>query len=173
MRKPNILYNMSKHDQQVFASYVFSPEGQIYTAWEFNVLTGIPADPGRFYPASQRRQAIYLNSLKIDAIGWLFNTPTIIEAKPRAGLSAIGQVISYRQWYREHFKLDPSVVIVCSSMSDQVRQNAQWSGIRVAIVPPANEAFIQSAIRYVTPLIMQKSVIPSIADIFPSRVLPS
>ena len=170
MRKPNILYNMSKHDQAVFASYVLSPEGQTYTNWEFNVLTGDLRGPGRYYPPSQRKQAIYLNALKIDVIAWLFDTPAIIEVKPHAGLSAIGQAISYRQWYSSHFVKSPSMLVVCSSMSDQVRQNASWSGIRVVTVPPANEYQIQTAIQYVIPLITVKSVPPSISDVFPPRL---
>lgn len=164
MRRPQLLYNMSKHDQQVFASYVFTPEGQSYDSWEFNVLTGRPNDPGRYYPPTQRKQALYLNALKIDAIGWFVNTPTIVEAKPTAGLPAIGQGICYRQWYREHFGYDPDVIIVCSHMADQVRQNAEWNNIRVVTVPPANEYQLQNAINYVSNKVVRRSVIPSMAD---------
>jgi hypothetical protein len=164
MRNPQILTNMSRHDQEVFAAYVLSPEGQSYDAWEFNVLTGRPNDPGRYYPAAQRKAALYQNALKIDAIGWFSDTPTIIEAKPRAGLAAIGQAISYRQWYREHFGAQPDTLIVCSSMSDQIRQNAAWNNIRVVTIQPANDFAIQAAVSYVTPLIQRRSVIPVIAS---------
>jgi hypothetical protein len=164
MRNPQIFANMSKHDKEVFATYLFTPEGQSYDAWEFNVLTGRPNDPGRYYPAAQRKAALYQNALKIDAIGWFVNTPTIIEAKPTAGLPAIGQGICYRQWYRAHFGVEPSVIIVCSHMADQVKENATWSNIQLRIVPPANDFMIRAAVNYVTPLIQRRSVIPVIAS---------
>lgn len=165
MRRPQLLANMSKHDQEVFATYVFTQEGQHYTDWEFNVLTGMPDDPGVFYPRTQRAQALYLNALKIDAIAWFLSSPTVIECKPRAGLSAIGQAVAYRQWYQAHYGVTPNALIVCSSMSAQVQQNARWSGIDVRLVQPAQPQTIKAAIDYLRPRVTRKSILPGLQNI--------
>ena len=160
MSRPKILRHMSRHDEQVFASYVFTPEGQSYTSWEFDVLIGDPDDPGAFYPANLRRAALYQNALKIDAIGWFYQTPTAIECKPRAGLGAIGQMSSYQQWYRTIFGRDISGLIVCSGMSRQCQTAALWHNIRVVIVPPAQDFMVLNAERYVAGMIQKKSILP-------------
>jgi hypothetical protein len=160
MSSPKTLRHMSRQDERVLASYVFTPEGQSYDAWEFDVLVGAPHDPGPFYPRAARRAALYQNSLKVDAIGWFANTPTAIECKPRGGLSAIGQIHAYRQWYREIFAQEPGGTIVCSSMSRQVQQACFWNDIRVIILPPASDYQVSLAEAYVKPLIQQRSVLP-------------
>lgn len=165
MRRPQLLANMSKHDQEVFATYVFTQEGQHYTDWEINPLTGNPQDPGVFFPRTQRAQALYLNALKIDAIGWFLSSPTLIECKPHAGPSALGQILCYRQWYQAHYAVTPNAMIVCSSMSPQVQQNARWSGIEVRLVQPAQPQLIQAAIEYLRPLINKKTVLPHMQNI--------
>ena len=160
MSAPQVLRHMMPHDIPLWASYFFSPEGQNYTAWEFDVLVGNPADPGPYYPMSARRQAMYLNALKIDAVGWLFSTPTLIECKPNAGLGALGQVDGYQAWYEIIFGVKPRGVIVCEHMSDQVQTLCLLKNIDVRIVTPANDYQIMRAIDLVKPMIRPLSVLP-------------
>lgn len=160
MSTPQILKHMAAKDIPVFATFLFSPEGQEFQAWEFDVIIGDPHDPGAFYPPKQRKQAMYLNALKIDAVGWFFKSPTLIECKPAAGLGAIGQVIGYQEWYRIIFGIKPRGMIVCSEMSRQVQTLCLLLNIEVRIVVPANPSVVAQAIDYIRPRIQKLSILP-------------
>lgn len=165
MAAVQILKHMMPRDIPVWASYFYTPEGQSYTNWEFDVLIGAPRDPGAHYPDSARKQAMYLNALKIDAVGWLFGTPRLIEFKPVAGLGALGQVIGYQRWYQLIFGVKPQAIICCSEMSDQVQTLCLIDDITVRILPPANDYQVMRAIEMVKPLIKKLSILPEIAAV--------
>jgi len=165
MSTPLILKHMAAKDIPLFASYLFSEEGQHYHHWEFDVIVGDPEDPGPFFPMSARRQALYLNSLKIDAIGWFFSTPKLIECKPNAGLGAIGQVLGYRKWYEIIFGLAPSMLIVCARMPRQIRILCDINEIAYRIVTPADQFTVDRAIQYVRPRIKKLSILPPLASV--------
>ena len=165
MSRPKTLRHMSRQDERVLAAYVFTPEGQSYTAWEFDVLVGDPEMPGAHFPLNSRRQAAYLNALKVDAVAWQGAVPTAIEAKPRGGLAALGQIRAYRQWFAVHYGTTPQGIILCSSMSRQVQTSALWDGIKVVILPPASDYQVQLAEAYVKSLIVQRSVLPQFSAV--------
>lgn len=161
MSRAQILKHMAPRDIPLFATYFLSPEGQNYTAWEFDVLVGDPDEPGPFFPEAQRRQAMYLNSLKIDAVGWLFETPTLIECKPNGNLGAYGQVTAYRKWYQLIFNITPGCLIVCRRMSRQVKILCDIAEIAVRVVDPASEWDTSRAIAAVRPMVQRKSILPN------------
>ena len=160
MSRAQVFRHMMPRDVPVFATYALSPEGQEYQVWEFDVIVGDPEDPGPFYPPNVRRQALYLNALKIDAIGWFFASPTLIECKPHAGVSAIGQIISYCDYYQMTFGVRPRGMIVCESMSRQVETICTQHEILVRRVLPADDYTIERAIYDVRPKIQVKSILP-------------
>lgn len=160
-----VFKHMMPKDIPVFSTYIFTPEGQSYTSWEFDVLLGDPHDPGPFYPLAMRRQALALGALKVDAIGWLASTPTLIEVKPDATLGAIGQIESYADWFRVFFHVYPRKMIVCESMRKQVQDVCNWKDIQVRIVPPANELTVQRAEIYALPLIQPSPLGPNPLDL--------
>lgn len=162
MSAPQTLTHMSRHDERVFATYLFTQEGQTFDTWEFDVLVGDPDDPGAHYPANSRYQALYVNALKIDAIGWFFNSPTLIECKSRAGLGAIGQAITYQQWFQQIFAIPARTLIVCTSMSRQCQTSALWNRVDVQILPPASDFQVIQAKAYVKPRIQKRSIMPQL-----------
>lgn len=157
MSAPQILTHMSAQDMRVFATYYFTPEGQNYQQWEFDIIVGDPEDPGAYYPPNLRRQALYLNSLKIDALGWLFSTPTIIECKPNATAGAIGQVFTYKKWYKLNFGLDCNMMIVCSRMARQLITACQIDDIAVRVVQPATPYIVGQCLKDIQPKITDRS----------------
>lgn len=165
MGATQVFKHMFPNDIPPFASYVFTPEGQSYTSWEFDVVLGNPDDPGPFYPANKRAQAVYLGALKVDAIGWFFSTPTLIECKPEADLGAIGQIDGYSDFFRLTFGVQPRKMIVCNEMSTQVQQVAGWHNIDVRICPDAIPSVIEAAINYVRPLIKPSPLGPNPLEI--------
>ena len=160
MARPQILKHMSPHDIPVFVTWLFSPEGQAYQGWEFDVIIGKPTDPGPFFPSSQRRQAMYLTALKIDALGWFFDSPTLIECKPDADCGAIGQILVYKKWFEIIFNISPRTMLVCERMSEQVQIYCTIVGIDVRIVPPASKPQVADAIAYVIPRLVKRAILP-------------
>ncbi len=165
MSAPLIMRHMMPRDIPLFSTYVLSPEGQDYHAWEFDVIVGDPDDPGPFYPANVRRQALYLNALKIDAVGWFFATPTLIECKPNAGLSAIGQIAGYQEWYNLIFGVKPRGMIVCQRMTRQIETLCILQNIEVRRVQPADPSTVLRATEYVRHRIERRSIIPIIRSV--------
>ena len=160
MSRPQITKHMFPRDLPVWASFYLSEAGQQYDGWEFDVVVGNPYDPGSFYPPSARKQAIYLNSLKIDAVAWFSNTPRILEFKPSAGSGAIGQVLCYQEWYSRIFNVRPLGMIICEDMSPQVRSIAEFLGIEVVEIPPADTPTTNAATWDVERKIVHRSMLP-------------
>jgi hypothetical protein len=160
MAGPQILKHMMPRDIPLFASYVLTPEGMGYTGWEFDVLVGAPADPGAHFPDNQRRAALYINALKIDAVGWLYNTPRLIECKPDAGCGALGQILGYQRWYSIIFGHEPAMMIICRRMSAQVEHLCNLWDIEVKKVLPASDFDVERAIAYVRDRRVNRSILP-------------
>jgi len=66
---------------------------------------GIPIDPA--WPKNIQVAAGALTKKRIDAIGHHDNEVWIFEIKPDAGLSALGQLIAYRDLYNKTFGEPP------------------------------------------------------------------
>lgn len=160
MSQPQITKHMFPRDLPIWASYYMSTEGQGYTGWEFDVIVGNPTDPGSFYPPSQRKQAIYLNSLKIDAVAWFADTPRIIEFKPDAGCGALGQVLIYQEWYSRIWGVKPIALIVCENMSEQVESICTFFNVRVLRFAPATVQDLLTAEWQVERKIVHRSSLP-------------
>jgi hypothetical protein len=61
-----------------------------------------------------KAMALTLSEKRIDVVGWSGDVPTIIEVKPSASLSAIGQVLCYRELFSSRFPavFGPGMLIV-------------------------------------------------------------
>lgn len=66
------------------------------------------------------RMATMLSQKRIDVIGWVDESPTIIEIKHRVGLSALGQILGYKTLFMHYFKHfgKPDLLIVCGMISE-------------------------------------------------------
>lgn len=77
-----------------------------------------------------------LYRLRIDVVGFSGNSIDIIEIKPDAGPSTIGQVIGYRKLYNRDE--EPKVPVNTVIVTDKEKPNMAWlckdSGVRLIIV---------------------------------------
>ena len=62
---------------------------------EFNVRVGNALELGPGFDPAIQRQAALLSQKRIDIVGFLGNTVTIVEVKLRISLSALGQLLGY------------------------------------------------------------------------------
>jgi hypothetical protein len=78
----------------ILRAWLQQHEGE-YDRFDYNVRLGPGTDPGSTYADSVRQQAIANSQLRVDAVGWQGDIPTIIEVKENAGTSALGQILTY------------------------------------------------------------------------------
>lgn len=77
-----------------------------------------------------------LTQHKIDVVGFKGNSIDIIELKPYAGMSAIGQVVGYRELYVKHIdeKANPNLVIVTDFERPDTKTVCEKQGIKLIII---------------------------------------
>jgi hypothetical protein len=112
-------------------------EGE-YDRFDYNVRLGPGTDPGPTYADSVRQQAIANSQLRVDAVGWQGDVPTIIEVKENAGTSALGQILTYNvTWQLEHQgQSAPKLLVVTDRLQQSVRAPLAAHGVQVAVVRP-------------------------------------
>jgi len=103
---------------------------------KYNVRVGIGYDPGPQYPEYIRRMMIQLTQLRIDAVGETKDAIWIFEIKIRAGMSAIGQLISYAEWYRKQYNPEKPIrlAVVAEFYDPNVEVIYATRGIRLFLV---------------------------------------
>lgn len=108
-----------------------------YSRFDYNVLLGINVDPGPSFPQNIRDAAIYTRSLRIDAVGYQGETPTIFEVKRRAGPQNVGQLLAYyHMWLVQQKSTEsPRLRLVCASFMEHILPAASASGIQIDVVP--------------------------------------
>lgn len=81
-----------------------SGEGQRYEPYEYDVKVGDGIQLPEEASELERRIATELTRKRIDAVSRRIGVVRIFEVKPRAGLTAIGQLLGYRELYRKTFR---------------------------------------------------------------------
>lgn len=137
---PPAFPHMAPDDVPLFASFLLSDTGKQFQRWEFDVSVGPGIDPGPFVDPALRSNAIYLTQVKIDALGWVGQMPTIFEVKPEIQLSGFGQLIAYRWYYQQHTGIYAHIAAITDAMNVQYRVLYDAHQIDVHIVSPATKA---------------------------------
>ncbi len=101
--------------------------------YDVRVGAGRPAPPGS--TQNIRKMALDLSKKRIDAVGFTDRETTIIEITVRAGLKAIGQVLTYRKLYQEtHADARPiRLLIVAGRLDTDVRSTMNEHDIEISI----------------------------------------
>ena len=83
-----------------------------------------------------QRMAKMLSQLRIDALCWNGELPTIVEVKPRCVITALGQLQGYKILFVKEFKniISPELLMVCEVISNDVLHVFKESRISVEIV---------------------------------------
>lgn len=86
-------------DAELFTLFLLK-HGTEYLRFDYDLPVGSGIDPGPDLPVYLRDDFIHLTRKKIDAVGYTSSGVDIIEVKPRAGLTALGQLIAYRDLFK-------------------------------------------------------------------------
>jgi hypothetical protein len=119
----------------IFKNWLTQHEAE-YDRFDYNFRIGAGVDPGPTWPDYVRQCAIQNTQLRIDAVAWKANAPTIIEVKDRAGASAIGQLATYEAVWIKDNPQGPAPVCILVTNRLQVNMAAvlQKSGFRCDVV---------------------------------------
>jgi len=112
--------------------------GEYFDSFDYDrhVGQGVDIDPA--WPEEIVRAALALTQKRIDAVGYKGPEVWLFEVKPDAGLSALGQLLSYKAlWERD--PVNPKVTYL-AIITDRLNPDEQFlfesHGIRTYIVTP-------------------------------------
>lgn len=110
--------------------------GDYFERFEYDKHVGEPIAPPPHVIEPYRSAALVLSLLRIDAVGYRGPEVWIFEVKPTAGLSAIGQLISYRDWWLKQVGRPEKLylAVVTDALSPNVEMVLKEEGIRWYVV---------------------------------------
>jgi len=109
-----------------------------YDRFDYNVRIGPGRDPGPDYSPAIREMGRKHSQLRIDAVAWKGNRPTLIELKNFALMNAIAQIGLYAAVWREDYPTlpAPGLLIVCSGAEPGLVNAAVAANVAVQILLP-------------------------------------
>ncbi len=128
---------MRPREGQVFRLWLKDHE-QEYDRFDYNVRVGPGRDPGPAYSDAVRSAAVLSSQLRLDAVAWKNGSPTLIEIKDFALITAIAQLTMYAAVWRIANPAQTSValLIVCSNSQPGFMAAAAAAGVAVNVLPP-------------------------------------
>jgi len=107
-----------------------------YDRFDYNVRVGQGMDPGPSFSDEVRQDAILNTQKRIDAVGYRGLHVTLIEVKDRAGFSAVGQLVGYRElWQQEHRDgPPPQLLLISNRVQPDLLPVLKASGIALDLV---------------------------------------
>lgn len=123
--------HMMAGDVPLFVSFVLTPAAKQFDRWEFDVKVGAGHIEGQEFDPAVHKLALEVSRLRIDVVGWSHGVPTVIEVKPRASLSAYGQIKAYQIFFLRDFFIRPNMAIVTDWITPDMRWLCAAEGIQV------------------------------------------
>ena len=103
---------------------------------DYDVKVGIGRTPLEDLPEEYKKDWTALTRKRIDAVAWGPNEIYIIELKPQASLSALGQLLGYSELWEDMHNSGRRVIplLLCNSLDPDTARVAQASGIEISVV---------------------------------------
>lgn len=139
--KPRKFFHMLPEDRAIWQRFLDHFEDQFET-YIYDKLVGPRYDWGEFeLPDNLKKLAERLYSLRIDVLALREGETWVIEVKPLAGLSALGQVLAYDHYIRKQPDTTPFVgrLIVTDFVRHYMPQLWAKYGVWVVVLPVEGE----------------------------------
>ena len=106
---------------------------------DYDVKVGLGRLPQEELEEKYKKDWRDLTRKRIDAVAWSENNVFLIELKPRAGLSSIGQIIGYSELWVDLHNNDRRVrpVVIAHLTDPDTMRVAEASGVEIVILEPA------------------------------------
>ncbi len=107
-----------------------------YDYCQYDVLVGSDPDFDTTVTEDTGGDAWKLYQKKIDVVGLKGERIDIIELKPNAGASAVGQILMYRKLYKKDYSppTQPGCVIITDSVKSDVSEFATENNVKIIVV---------------------------------------
>jgi len=131
--------HMMPNDIAIWERFLVS-EHNTFDSFSYDVHVGTGRGYSDFDPEWKITLAKALTCFRIDAVGYHENIATIIEVKPFASLSALGQIIAYSNLWQINFPDKPveALLIVTDSTSNDVKTVLKANSILLIEVGPSS-----------------------------------
>lgn len=131
-RFPHLL----KEDARVWSEFL-KARGTEFTHFDYDVRVGLGRDPGAAFDDSMRSMALDLSMRRIDVVGYKPNGIVIIEVTRSAGITAIGQLLTYPILYKQTYFPDRplSVLLVAEEIQTDLEPVFQVLKLPFALFP--------------------------------------
>ena len=110
--------------------------GADYLGFDYDIKVGSGTEPVPGLTEEYQRMQAILSKYRVDVVGYTNNAIYIIETKPEAGTTAIGQIDLYVSLYKRDFNPDRQVkgMIITDRELPDVRWHCQEKGIEIVVV---------------------------------------
>lgn len=127
---------MSSEDTEIWKRFLVQ-YGDNFSSFDYDFKVGDGVIPDLPIPENFLKDFQELTKKRIDAIGYNSSGVTIIEIKPRAGTSGLGQLLTYKNLFVKSY---PNVniaalLLVCEIATDEEIKLYQQYGITIIILP--------------------------------------
>ena len=122
-------------ERPIWARYLASTTEEFLSlTYDLHLGEGAPVDP--VWSEGTKAIVAAVSRKRVDVVGETLDSVIIFEVKPRAGMGAMGQLLTYRELYlREHRPTKPlRMVVVCERVEPDVPGIYGQYGIEIALV---------------------------------------
>ena len=129
--------HMLPRDAKLWQRFLFHHQ-DYFERFDYDVRVGDGVDIGPGFPDFAVTQAKLLTQKRIDAVGYHGTEIWVIEAKPDAGLSALGQLLGYRVLWNNQYPQQPVtyLAIVTDFLGPDEITFYEHYGIKTYELPP-------------------------------------
>lgn len=110
--------HLSPEDSKIWDIFIQNNPG-FFEKVQYDLKAGTARDYSMYPDNKYRKDLEYLSRKRIDVVGFRKDEIWIIELKPNAGMTAIGQALSLSELYREESPIDK--VILPAIITDRER----------------------------------------------------
>tara|TARA_Y100000310_G_C20665995_1_gene807525 strand:- start:1229 stop:1654 length:426 start_codon:yes stop_codon:yes gene_type:complete len=127
--------HMSKDEIPIWERFL-EEHASNFESFDYDVRVGEGEPPSEALNDKEKAMAKALSQKRIDAVGYTPDTIYLFEVKARAGMSALGQIISYRRLYEmtQQPQLQIKAVIVCERIDADLASIIEENNIEAVLM---------------------------------------
>jgi hypothetical protein len=126
--------HMLSEDVAVWTRWLSGNPGRLQGCW-YDVHVGVAVDVPNDVPEEMKRVSLAVTRKRIDVVCLSGQELWVVEVKPFAGFTALGQVVGYRRLFVAEYSVELPVVgvCVCMGVDEDLVDDFQAAGVRLEV----------------------------------------